>query len=777
MCLQLDTTVQICESYRPHYHEMAVHYTALFLNKIKRVLFVGGGDSMLLHETLKYPSLELVVGLELDQKVTRKCFQYFGTQPHYHNNKVQWWYGDASKSLLMLPKEYFGSFDLVLVDLSETVMSFKVTEGLDIMEALTLLVKPDGIFVKNELYLNKMSEMFKYSAQIHWYDNPVVCSQVMVMGSNKIDFMNPELTDHNVDSLFFDSPVAVKDPFPLFHDYRKNETSTQMCQGEHNDLDLDILIDSNEQGRSPGILMIIEAEQTSADLLQTDLLRANILKTLLKQGLSVVSTILSEPNVKTVTIMVVLQEGYVVARTMPDLNYVAYDMHLWSSFEKHENIERALIAAVGSASSSSFRIIAGGMYGVSTWKDDNKLKGPRFTQVCDSRDRALSNDDLIEQSTMDLILDGMIEMVEENKMTVAVICGEDAQACNSVHVLDKNERVNTVVPLSCPNIQGINEFMEGATEKMLHCEQHITNVLNGAVVDGKRISAIVLDLNADAVMAKIFLRVFKRKANRLQILMPDDVLVMSTKIGSGETEKWRRNFVKRFLKDIYYFDPVSNAEILFYSPNSILEVDVTYYGDDEFVGKLRKVLKTIETQTGIVSEVRDILGGMWLAQKDFKPTASFGKDDYDQSSPLGQWRSQKPWGHQSIFQLESSRTDLSTLEIRRALDAALSKMLISFMINAEAVEVQEFSEIGNGCVLAALWLGGSVIIIWDGNAHIDVNLFLDEESDQIAFDFKQSINQDALSLSIVLDDEHPRGTGRVVNFLEDVIPRADPHWV
>ena len=38
---------------------------------------------------------------------------------------------------------------MVLVDLSETVMSFTVTEGLDIMEALSLLLKPDGIFVKN----------------------------------------------------------------------------------------------------------------------------------------------------------------------------------------------------------------------------------------------------------------------------------------------------------------------------------------------------------------------------------------------------------------------------------------------------------------------------------------------------------------------------------------------------------------------------------------------------------------------------------------------------
>lgn len=41
------------------------------MSGVKRVVFVGGGDSMLLHEVLKYEGLEMVLGLELDQKVTR----------------------------------------------------------------------------------------------------------------------------------------------------------------------------------------------------------------------------------------------------------------------------------------------------------------------------------------------------------------------------------------------------------------------------------------------------------------------------------------------------------------------------------------------------------------------------------------------------------------------------------------------------------------------------------------------------------------------------------
>lgn len=164
VCFQIHHIVQICGSYRPHYHEMVVHFTARFLPEIRRVLWVGGGDSMLLHEIIKYPNLEFVVGLELDQVITRLSYKHFGSQPLFDHPKVQWWYGDAAKSLLMLPEHYFGSFDMVLVDLSETVMSKSVTDGLDILQALSLLLKPEGIFVKNENhYLDKMANIFDYA--------------------------------------------------------------------------------------------------------------------------------------------------------------------------------------------------------------------------------------------------------------------------------------------------------------------------------------------------------------------------------------------------------------------------------------------------------------------------------------------------------------------------------------------------------------------------------------------------------------------------------------
>ena len=74
-------TIQICELYRPHYHEMFVHYTARFIEQVERVLFVGGGDSMRLHDILKYPTVNQVVGLELDQLVVRSSFRTLVCSP------------------------------------------------------------------------------------------------------------------------------------------------------------------------------------------------------------------------------------------------------------------------------------------------------------------------------------------------------------------------------------------------------------------------------------------------------------------------------------------------------------------------------------------------------------------------------------------------------------------------------------------------------------------------------------------------------------------------
>ena len=107
---------------------------------------------MILHEILKYSNLELVVGLELDQQVIRSAFKNLGTLPYFDDHRVKWYFGDATKSLYALPESYFGTFDLVLVDLQTFVAdALKVSDKLTIMDTAILLMKQDGgVVAKNE---------------------------------------------------------------------------------------------------------------------------------------------------------------------------------------------------------------------------------------------------------------------------------------------------------------------------------------------------------------------------------------------------------------------------------------------------------------------------------------------------------------------------------------------------------------------------------------------------------------------------------------------------
>lgn len=42
-----------------------------------------GGDNIFFYEVPKYPDLELVIGMELDQMVVHGSFKHFKIQPHY----------------------------------------------------------------------------------------------------------------------------------------------------------------------------------------------------------------------------------------------------------------------------------------------------------------------------------------------------------------------------------------------------------------------------------------------------------------------------------------------------------------------------------------------------------------------------------------------------------------------------------------------------------------------------------------------------------------------
>lgn len=773
VCFSLDHTWQQCGSYRPHYHEMVTHYGARFLPEIKRVLWVGGGDSLLLHEIIKYPSLELAIGLELDQQVTRYAFKHFGSQPHFDNDKVQWWYGDAAKSFLMMPREYFGTFDLVLVDLSETVMSHLVTDGLDIMAAMTLLLSPTGIFVKNEIYLEKLNQIFKNTIQLHYYDVPVLCSQALIFGSNSVDFLNVELTDHGIDNqnLFMTALKDYKYRHHEIHDFVHNPYPQQYCKNES--ISFNDEYSSKSQERSPGLLMILEAEYADPSILNPEKLESALVSCIKSQGLSLVTTMELTNMDGLPTIIAMMKEGYFVARAWPKQSYVAYDIHLWSSYSKIQDIKTSLLKAIGSQNSSVYRIVAPGMFNVATWREDEKSRGPAFDS-CEGSDSAPIRETPIAESIIDVILEESVALLTEDKVVAAIACGTSKESCkNSIDVLKRHRSVKDIVVLACPSIHNV-EYAEDSAQRKFACESEVLLSLRSA---GQEIGLLLFDANAPFSMGQVVHKIASNVKSRME-LFSDKLLVLAPMI--KEDDSWRRIFLDKF-REIFQEDPAFRSQVLFNTTDSTVEMGSFSSLDYYFIERLLNVTDQIEgrlVSQGVVADLRNVEGAVFPRVEDPNPNVFALPGDYENREPYEQWMSQQPTGNQTVVQFEGEEEEGFTSNLLKDL---IDRTLLTLGIRTSE-PVKEFKDLGDGSVVVALWEGGNVVVLWDGRTLVGVNLFT-YDADPIFTNRFLDTFQENSSLSITLRDEMPRGYGRVVNFAKDLNDMTDsgeirniPHW-
>lgn len=380
-CLYLDGYLHTCASSRPHYHEVFVHYAARFVNQVKRVLFIGGGDSKVLHEVLKYPSLELAVGLELDQLVVRTSFKTFGTSPHWDNEKVEWYFGDAARSLSVLPRSYYGSFDLVIVDiLTEVADSLKVNQELTMLDAAMLLMKPEGIIIKNEdqgYVPGSTNHRTNYAVDLVFHDVPHYCLQVFVAGSNSVDFLTAEPKDHLVDTLYLKGLDEFESQFDSWYNFGVAKDAEKCNEDE--------VKQPNDPGPPFGVLMILEAEDTAIIIDSSAEVAGVIDQALANAGLSEVNAMtvpLTVNEAKGFSNVVLAKEGHVVARCIASLKYCAFDIQLYGDgVEKLAAVRTELVGAVRSQHPSAYRFVTGGMFGGQS-TEEKRVGPPPAEDLC-----------------------------------------------------------------------------------------------------------------------------------------------------------------------------------------------------------------------------------------------------------------------------------------------------------------------------------------------------------------------------------------------------------
>lgn len=607
-----------------------------------------------------------------------------------------------------------------------------------------------------------------------------MCSQCLIFGSNKVDFLYGDLTDHTLNgpNLYIPPQAEIEDRYQYYHDYRRNSTSMHLCLAEGEKEEEPV-----EQKRSPGILMIVEAEDVKINLKDSKKLLGTLKKALEKEGFKVVSTVTSASDTGP-TVTIILRDGYVIVRTWPEQKYAATDIHFWSNFNKHETAKKALITALGSGTPSSYRIVAGGMFGVSTWKDDDKQRGPHVSATC--KDEVTDvRDKVVDTNVATAMLEESLKLVEGKDMLVAVLCGENKEDCKSVDVL-KARGFTQLVPLyTCPEIS--NEYEEGALDRMVQCEKQIYSTLMNSVTKDRKFGSVVVDPTASLAISRISYKILKAKKKKL---LEEALFVIAVMFEQGDL--WRQNFLERFRKDIILYDPNFRAQVLFNSTDASMELGVTLSGDEGFVKKFKDVVSSIETKTGLVSDMRDIKGGLFAYDENWKPSHFFLPEDYDQRSPFEQWKSQQPVGYQTVFQFEpqseTSKLDLSLETLQTALKNVISKLLADGLddsepweesLGMEKVVLKDVSNIGDGALVVAQWSAGSCVVLWDGRTHVDLNLFTYNENPSFANRFSATFKSHfgKNGFNTALRDVQPRGYGRVVSFRSDMEDIGDhPHW-
>lgn len=142
--LVLDGAVQTTDMDGFIYNEMIAHIPLTYHPNPKRVLIIGGGDCGVVQEVSKYPSVEQIDMVEIDELVVEACKRYMpkiaGTS---FDSRVNFIYTDGVR----FAKEEAKHYDVIIVDSSDPVGPAVQLFELDFYRNLHNALNDDGMMV------------------------------------------------------------------------------------------------------------------------------------------------------------------------------------------------------------------------------------------------------------------------------------------------------------------------------------------------------------------------------------------------------------------------------------------------------------------------------------------------------------------------------------------------------------------------------------------------------------------------------------------------------
>jgi len=142
--LTLDGYMMLTQKDEFIYHEMMVHVPMAVHPKVRKVLVIGGGDGGTARELIRYPAIEQIDVVEIDEEVVSACRAHLPqTACGFDDERVRLYYEDGLKYV----RRYEDAYDLILVDSTDP---FGPGEGLFTKEFYGncyKALKADGIMV------------------------------------------------------------------------------------------------------------------------------------------------------------------------------------------------------------------------------------------------------------------------------------------------------------------------------------------------------------------------------------------------------------------------------------------------------------------------------------------------------------------------------------------------------------------------------------------------------------------------------------------------------
>ncbi len=664
--LKMSTWLHSSSNFRAHYHETLIHAPLQYVKNPKRVIFIGGGDNLVLTELLKYDSIEKIVGLEMDQQVCRLSMKYFGTSPSYHDERVEWWYGNGAISLQLLPEDYWGSFDLVVVDLlTDIADGIKVTAGLSLSEASMLLMKPDGgVIVRNDDFADRSDVMQSLTQKTLFYDHydvPRICTISTTIASNSVDFTKDQRYNHGIDTLARLLDFE-EDAFSGWSRYFDTTNATSGENLEQVCTKIQMSLQGQQTSTSAGgVILIIEAENVTAFLEPVGLpiIHQEIRQIAEEYGLSPRNA-LYHPDQDINAFMLLCDKGYIKMHTYPQFHYVAFDLALWgdSQFvDKSKVIQNRLVASVGGGSMegsvSVFRVVTGGMSDSEDSADSQsgivekalqyycgKKTNDGHAKSGEDKLMAGNNEEMtlfVDQSILiTQLLFAMMSMTEQ-KPFFAIFCGEkDLRNCRGYSSVVR-EYGDIFHPIhSCESF-----------DDMKVCELEITEKLLGIVSENKPLDGFVLDRSVPYEMGRILHKIFNNTLVQAQTFEPS-----FTALAPGSEGTWRNFLLDRFRTEIVVAPPNFKADFEISNSTETEHWSLVSIGNVEFFKDFQRSLRNFELITGFAVTTRQILDSIMPLVTDWNPPYVHKDEDFFQEKVMEQWLGQNPVVNQYVLQMD-----------------------------------------------------------------------------------------------------------------------------